>query len=252
MRKPFVAGNWKMHGSKSSVTQLLSALIAGCGEFNNVELAIFPPYIYIDRAEKLLSQSPIAWGAQDVCNQANGAFTGEVSGEMLQEFGCTYVIVGHSERRHLFLEDNKRVSAKFHAALKTGLRPILCVGESLAEREQGQTLQIIQEQLAAALGLQDNAPSFKDAVIAYEPVWAIGTGKIATPEQAQEVHAFIRQQLTEIDADMASKVRIIYGGSVKPDNAAGLFSMPDIDGALVGGASLNTEQFFEIVRQCNK
>lgn len=251
MRRSLIAGNWKMNGSKASIDNLLQALIRNCGELKNVELVVLPPFVYLDITEKLLSNTPIAWGAQNVSNESSGAFTGEIAASMLSDFHCRYVIVGHSERRHLYGENNQKIAAKFTAALKVGLNPILCVGETQEEREQGKTLKIVEEQLAAVLSLQDNLQSFVTSVIAYEPIWAIGTGHTATPDQAQAVHKAIREQLASQNKTLAGKIRIIYGGSMTPDNAAALCSMTDIDGGLIGGASLDAKKFIEIGQLCN-
>ncbi len=239
-----------MNGSRSEVDALLSAVLQSSSQVE-AELAVFPPSVYLQQAQVQLSGSPIALGAQNVCANANGAYTGEQSVSMLVDAGCQYVIVGHSERRQLFSESNDDVANKFHASLVGGLRPILCVGETLEQREAGSTLTIVQEQLAVALSLFDNPPALEGAVVAYEPVWAIGTGRTASPEQAQEVHKAIRDQLGQFDAKVAQETRILYGGSVKPDNAAALFQMPDIDGALVGGASLDADKFLAIGLACN-
>lgn len=252
MRQPLIAGNWKMHGSRKTVDHLLNALKARAGEVAFAELAVFPPFLYIDQTSNILKGSKIKWGGQNLCSEQNGAFTGEVSASMLLDYACQYVILGHSERRTLYGEDDKTVAAKFTTAIQAGLQPILCLGESLEQREAGTTLEVISNQLAAVLNLKDNLPSLTTAVIAYEPIWAIGTGQQASPEQAQEVHAAIRAQCRRADEDLASKVRILYGGSVKPENAAAIFAMPDIDGALVGGASLDADKFIEIGKQlCN-
>ena len=246
MRRPFVAGNWKMNGSRESVEHLLKSLKSRCNEVTAAELVVFPPFVFLDQAASILEASSIAWGAQNVCSEEKGAFTGEVSASMLLDYGCQYVIVGHSERRALYGETNQVVASKFAATMRAGLQPILCVGETLEERESGVTLKVIADQLEAVLSLKGNLPSFETMVIAYEPVWAIGTGQQATPEQAQEVHAAIRAQCHEMDAVLGDQIRILYGGSVKPDNAAGIFAMPDVDGALVGGASLDADEFIEI------
>ncbi len=251
MRRPFVAGNWKMNGSKESTALLLNELVQGCERVELAELAVFPPFVFLGQCEQVLMRTQISWGAQNVSSQPDGAFTGEISASMLHDFNCRYVIVGHSERRTLYDETNELVAAKFKAALDAEIRPVLCVGETEKQRDAEQTLSVVSEQLAAVLHLHDNLSAFADAVIAYEPVWAIGTGKHATPEQAQEVHAAIREQLRQRDENLADSVRILYGGSVKPDNAEALFAMPDIDGALVGGASLHAEQFLEIGKLCN-
>lgn len=248
MRKMLVAGNWKMNGSRESVDYLLKTIKARAADIcnDNTELAVFPPFIFIEMASGTLGDSDVRWGAQNLSFEEGGAFTGEVSASMLLDFGCQYVIVGHSERRTLYGETNQVVAEKFKAALDAGLAPILCVGESLDQREAGVTLKIIDDQLEAVFALADNHPSLSRAVIAYEPIWAIGTGKQATPEQAQEVHQAIREKCRSVEQAFGDQIRILYGGSVKPDNAKGLFSMPDIDGALVGGASLDADKFIEI------
>lgn len=248
MRKPFVAGNWKMNGSKASNNTLLKTILTELTD-TNVQVAVFPPTIFIPQVEQILSTTVISWGAQNVSAETSGAFTGEISAAMLLEFGCRYVLVGHSERRQLFGETNQTVAKKFLKASQSGLHPVLCVGETLEQRQQNQTEQIIQQQVNTVLEL---APinSLTQALIAYEPVWAIGTGVNASPEQAQEVHAFIRQLLAEKDKEIANQLRIIYGGSVKATNAKSLFAMPDIDGGLIGGASLDAKEFIEIIKSC--
>lgn len=240
-----------MNGSRQSIEALLEGILALAPSVAHLEILVMPPYPYLQVVRDRLKSSDIEWGAQNVSEFADGPYTGEVSASMLKEFGCQYVLVGHSERRSLLGESSEVVAEKFCKALSAELKPILCVGETLAEREAGQTAEIIQEQLAAVLKLKDNLPNLSKAVIAYEPVWAIGTGLSATPDQAQAVHALIREELAAVSSALASEMRIIYGGSVKPENAAALFAMKDIDGALVGGASLNATQFIEIARQCN-
>ncbi len=246
MRQKLVAGNWKMHGSQAVNAALLGAVKAGvsglaCG------VAVCVPFPYLAQARADLSGSPIALGAQTVSEYAQGAYTGEVSAGMLAEFGCRYVIVGHSERRAIYGESDLAVAAKFEAAQKAGLTPILCVGESLAEREVGATQAVVSRQLAAVLD-RVGVAAFAGAVVAYEPVWAIGTGKTATPGQAQEVHAAIRAQVAAADAGIAAGLQILYGGSVKPQNAAELFAQADIDGGLIGGAALVADDFLAICR----
>lgn len=250
-RRPLVAGNWKMHGTRKSVTALLEALKRGFKDIETVELAVFPPFIFIAHCEATLMRTQISWGAQDVSEHETGCYTGEISASMLKNFHCYYVIVGHSERRQFHGETSEKVAAKVRAALKHGIRPIICVGETENERKAGQTLKVVQEQLAVVLRMNDNLNLLKEMVIAYEPVWAIGTGKNATPDQAQEVHAAIRAKLHAYEITLAETIRILYGGSVKLDNAGALFAMPDIDGALVGRASLEAEQFLQIGQQCN-
>jgi triosephosphate isomerase (TIM) len=231
-----VAGNWKMHGSRESNRALLDAILKGLPK-GSAQCAVCPPFPYLGEVAERLRGSPLAWGAQNVSEHAQGAYTGEVSAAMLVEFGCRYVIVGHSERRQLYGEGDAQVAAKFAAARKAGLTPILCVGETLAEREAGRTEEVVARQLAAV--------AFGGGVLAYEPVWAIGTGRNATPEQAQAVHAFLRQRLSE---EMRPDTTILYGGSVKAQNAAAIFAMPDVDGGLIGGASLVAEEFLAILR----
>lgn len=240
MRKPLVVGNWKMNGSKSTNQALLQDLTQAWQD-DFVQMVVCPPAAYLAQAESLLASSSIALGAQDVSSQASGAYTGEHSAAMLQDFECQFVIIGHSERREYHAESSTQVAEKCQALLLAGLTPIVCVGETLAERESEQTLNVIKQQLAAVTDLIGVA-KLDSVVIAYEPVWAIGTGLTATPEQAQVVHAFIRGQL----AEQGQLTRILYGGSVKPDNAAELFAMADIDGALVGGAALKAQDFIAI------
>ena len=247
MRRKLVAGNWKMNGSADSIRGLLQGIREGAAAVAGVELAVFPPFVYLGLVEQQLSGTPIAWGTQNLSEHAAGAYTGEVAGPMLRDFHCAYVIVGHSERRTLYGESDQIVARKFAAARKAGLKPILCVGETLAEREQGVTEAVVERQLEAVLDLE-GIGAFADAVIAYEPVWAIGTGRNATPQQAQDVHAFIRSKLANLDPTVASQTRILYGGSMKAANAAELLAMPDIDGGLVGGASLEAKEFLAIAK----
>ena len=245
MRRLCVAGNWKMNGSADSIDGLLAGIKQGAGDLQTVDLVVFPPFVYLDQVRRSLTGTQIAWGAQTLAEPPSGAFTGEVSASMLLDVGCTYVLVGHSERRTLYGETDVIVAGKFAAARSAGLQPVLCVGESLEEREQGITEAIIDRQLDAVLE-SEGIGSLKQAIIAYEPVWAIGTGKTASPAQAQEVHAFIRGKLAGHDATIAADLRILYGGSVKGSNAAELFAMADIDGGLVGGASLDAAEFLRI------
>ena len=247
MRRPLVAGNWKMHGTRASVAALADALrlqeLPG-----DVSVAVMPTFLHLDAVQDVLSGSAIELGAQDCAIEAQQmALTGEIAASQLADFGCTYVLVGHSERRLLLGESDAVVARKFMAAQSCGLIPLLCVGETREERESGRTLDVVAAQVSAvveAAGIQ----ALQSAVIAYEPVWAIGTGLTATPQQAQEVHAAIRAQLAALDAEVAAAVQILYGGSVKAASAAELFGMPDIDGGLVGGASLNAEEFGAICR----
>jgi triosephosphate isomerase len=245
MRRPLVAGNWKMNGSRETINELLDGIKQGLQSVNQAEVAVCPPYVYLAQVQSELQGTQVALGAQNVSDKVSGAFTGEVSPEMLLDFQCQYVIVGHSERRALYGDSDEFVARKFANAKDFKLAPILCVGELLEERESGQTEAVVARQLDAVLN-EVGASGFKDAVIAYEPVWAIGTGKTATPEQAQEVHAFIRSRLASQDKNVAAAVRILYGGSVKASNAEQLFGMQDIDGGLIGGASLNAEEFLAI------
>ncbi len=250
MRRILVAGNWKMNGSLATINILAEGLLAGTKN-PQVEWAVFPPFVYLPMVSEALKSSSISVGGQAVSPASSGAYTGQISAEMLLDFDCEYVLVGHSERRELFQDANQLMAKKFQAALSTGLKPILCLGETLEQRKAGRTIHIIKEQLEVVLALQDNPTMMAQAVIAYEPIWAIGTGLNATPEQAQEVHQAIRSRLAEFDSQLASQVRILYGGSVKPNNAAALLAMPDIDGALVGGASLDAKQFLAIGEACN-
>lgn len=247
MRRKMVAGNWKMHGTGASVAELTKSLKSL--EFpSNVEVAVFPPSLYVSQVIQALQGASVAVGAQNSARQLkDGALTGEVSPAQLKDAGCSLVLVGHSERRQVFGETDQELVAKFEAAQAAGLTPVLCVGETLEEREAGDTLSVVGRQLSSvieALGIE----VFAKAVVAYEPVWAIGTGLTASPEQAQEVHAAIRAQLAGKNAEVAQLVRLLYGGSVKAANAAELFRMPDIDGGLIGGASLNADEFGAICR----
>lgn len=246
MRQTLVAGNWKLNGSKQSIPALLKGIMDGLPGVKS-DVAVCAPYIYIPMVQELLTGSAIKYGSENISEFDSGAYTGEVSGPMLNDFGCHYAIVGHSERRTLFCEKDEDTAKKFAAARKHGLKPILCVGELLEEREQGITEQVVSRQLDAVIELQ-GIESLADGVIAYEPVWAIGTGKTATPDQAQEVHAFIRSKLAAINPQVAEKVQILYGGSVNGGNANELFAMPDIDGGLIGGASLKADDFLAICR----
>jgi triosephosphate isomerase (TIM) len=247
-RKKIIAGNWKMNGTRTSVEQLVTGIKNGI-ENSNVEWIVFPPFPFLEQVAKLLQDTKIAWGAQNVSDKDSGAYTGEVAANMLKEFGCSYVLIGHSERRALFGENDNIVAAKFIAACKAGLQPIICVGETLAEREAGVAEKVVEQQINAILQL-DKKDFLSKSVIAYEPVWAIGTGVTATPSQAQEMHSFIRARLTQYDAELSQKLSILYGGSVKPDNAQAIFAMPDIDGGLIGGASLNINDFLTVGKLC--
>jgi triosephosphate isomerase len=245
MRRKLVVGNWKMNGSRAVNAALLSGITAGLGDAATA-CAVCVPAPYLAQCEAALSATPLAWGAQDVSAHAAGAYTGEVAAPMLAEFGCRYVIVGHSERRAYHCESNELVAQKAVAALDVGLTPIVCVGETLAEREGGQTVAVVSAQLAAVLELLDDA-AVERLVLAYEPVWAIGTGKTATPQMAQQVHAQLRAQLKEKNGAAADAMQILYGGSMKPDNAKELMAQPDIDGGLIGGAALKAADFLAII-----
>ena len=247
MRQPLVAGNWKMNGSAESIERLLDGIKGSLDTVEKAEVVVCPPFVYLSDVRRQLTGSSVALGAQNVSEHPSGAYTGEIAASMLLDFQCRYVIVGHSERRSLFGESDSQVAAKFAAARASGIRPILCVGEVLEEREQGITEKVVARQLDAVIE-EVGVEALADGVIAYEPVWAIGTGKTASPEQAQEVHAFIRGRIAERSADTAGQVRILYGGSVKAANAEALFAMPDIDGGLIGGASLDVEEFISICR----
>jgi len=240
MRTPLVAGNWKMHGNRASNRALLDAVLAGIERLDAVECAVCVPYPYLGEVAERLAKTRLAWGAQNLSQHAQGAFTGEVSAQMLAEFGCRLVLVGHSERRQLYGENDAVVAAKFAAVLGQGMAPVLCLGETLDERDAGRTGEVVGRQLEAVLGV-NGKEAFKTAVVAYEPVWAIGTGRTASPEQVQAVHALLR-------AKVLPETRILYGGSVKPENAAALFAMQDVDGGLIGGASLVAGDFTAIVQ----
>ena len=248
-RRPLLAGNWKMHGTRSETERLLSALTQALGGVDPAqrEIVVAPPFSVLETAARLLADTPIRLAAQNLHWEPHGAFTGEVSGPMLKEAGCTYVILGHSERRQYFAETDESVARKVRAARRDGLLPIVCVGESLEERESGATLAVIDRQIRAAL--QDSDPAaLTGLVIAYEPIWAIGTGRSASPDQAQEVHATIRATLSSLTSPAtADTTRLLYGGSVKPDTIDDLMAQPDIDGALVGGASLQADSFARVV-----
>ena len=246
MRQPFVAGNWKMNGSRASAESLVEAVLGGL-EGVSAEVAVCPPFVYLEQVGGLIAGSPVKLGAQDMAKEEPGAYTGEVAGAMLRDMGCAYVILGHSERRSYYGETDEVVAAKTGRALADGLAPIVCVGELLEERENGDTEKVVGRQLDAVLDAV-GPEGISRGVIAYEPVWAIGTGRTATPEQAQEVHAFIRGRVAARDHEVAAALRILYGGSVKGDNAAGLFSQADIDGGLIGGASLKADDFLAICR----
>jgi len=247
MRRPLIAGNWKMNGSKASVERLLADVVAGAPEIRRSELAVCPPYPFLSMADRALAGSAVQLGAQDLSAEDSGAFTGEVSGSMLADFGCRYAICGHSERRSLHGESDAIIAGKLAAARRHGLTAILCIGETLEERERGDTDKVIAGQLDGIIDL-GGIDAFAAIELAYEPVWAIGTGRTATPAQAQEVHAFIRGRLAGHSAAVAEKIRILYGGSMKAGNALELLSQSDIDGGLIGGASLNAAEFLAIAK----
>jgi len=234
-----------MHGTRAENSALVAAIVQGLSGEESVEVAVCPPFVYLADVVRAVKDTAVAVGAQNVCAEPMGAFTGEVAAAMLRDIGCRYVIVGHSERRQIYKEDDSLVARKFLAVQQQKLTPILCVGETLEERERAQTEQVVARQLDAVLAVAGIA-ALAQAVVAYEPVWAIGTGKNATPEQAQTVHAFIRGRLARQDAKIAGAIRVLYGGSVKAANAGELFAMPDVDGGLVGGASLKGEEFMRI------
>lgn len=246
MRQTLVAGNWKLNGSKESIQELLKGILAGMSDAKTA-VAVCAPYIYIPLVQEILSGTEVGYGSESISEHESGAFTGEISGSMLSDFNCQYAIVGHSERRSIFGEQDADTANKFAAARKHGLTPILCVGELLEEREQGITEEVVARQLDAVIDLE-GVDALADAVIAYEPVWAIGTGMTASPQQAQDVHAFIRGKIAALNAEVAEKVQILYGGSVNGGNADELFAMSDIDGGLIGGASLKAEDFLAICR----
>ena len=246
MRQKIIAGNWKLNGTIAETEALIKELLAGDFNTERATVVVCPPFTSLYVAAKLLKASPIALGAQDMSRHQSGAYTGEVAADMLLTVGVSYVILGHSERRQYHAEDDRLVNAKAKAALSAGLTPIICVGETLEQREAGQTEQVVGQQVDGTLaGL--SADLIAKSVLAYEPVWAIGTGKTATPEMAQAVHKFIRQKVAEVDAAAAETLPILYGGSVKPENARSLLAQPDIDGALVGGASLKAADFVAII-----
>jgi triosephosphate isomerase (TIM) len=247
-RKSIVAGNWKMHGSRSENASLIEAIVTEFPAEPLAECVVCPPFVYLWEVSRLLRDTEVrvALGAQDVSAEGQGAYTGEISASMLKDVGCAYVIVGHSERRTIYAEGDQLIARKFAAAQSKGLIPILCVGEQLSEREAGRTQEVVARQLDAVLELS-GAESFARAVIAYEPCWAIGTGRNATPEQAEDVHRFIRGRIAERNGRIAAETRILYGGSVKVGNAGELFAQPDVDGGLIGGASLKADEFLAIL-----
>ena len=250
MRQVLVAGNWKMNGSRESIRTLLDGVKAGMGDVKNAEIAVCAPAIYIPLVEELLSGSAVSWGGEDLSVHESGAYTGEIAASMLNDFHCKYVIIGHSERRTYHNESDELVAEKYEAAMNAGLVPIFCIGETLDEREQGVTNDVVARQIDAVINKLGGAALAK-GVIAYAPVWAIGTGKTATPEQAQEVHAFIRGRIAESDAAIADAVQILYGGSMNAGNASELLAQADIDGGLIGGASLKPDDFLAIAKAAN-
>jgi len=247
MRQPLVAGNWKMNGSRESVATLLDGIKAGMDQVKVAEVAVCPPAIFIPDVQARLAGSAVNWGGQDVSVHDKGAYTGEIAASMLLDYDCKFAIIGHSERRTYHGESDALVAEKFEAAINSGLVPIFCIGETLEEREQGITEQVVGRQVDAVID-RLGVEALSKGVIAYEPVWAIGTGRTATPEQAQEVHAYIRSRVASKDAGVADAVRILYGGSMNAANAAELLAQPDIDGGLIGGASLKAEDFLTICR----
>jgi len=246
MRQSIVMGNWKMNGSRSEGIELANAIIAGLND-GDKGIAVCVPSVYLSDIEKVVKGTPLVLGAQNVADQASGAYTGEISASMLKECGCSYALVGHSERRSYYGDTNESVAARFCQAQKEGIVPVLCIGETLEERESDTTFAVIDEQLNAVIDMA-GIDALANSVIAYEPVWAIGTGKTASDEQAQEVHKYIREQLAAKSQSVADNVQIVYGGSVKPDNAKAIFAMPDIDGGLIGGASLDASSFLAIYK----
>lgn len=250
MRRRFVMGNWKMNGDFKRIHTLVDAIKVNLHHASlQCELAIFPPFVYLQYVQSLLNNMPIALGAQNVYSATEGAYTGEISPVMLADLGCQFVLVGHSERRHLFLESNGVVAQKYAQVKKAGMTPVLCIGETLEDRNSGQTESVLLSQLEAVR--QQDETAFQRVVIAYEPVWAIGTGQAATPTQVQAVHHMIRQYLIEWDEDLARETSILYGGSVTPENAMALFALEDVDGGLIGGASLDADRWTRIIQCIN-
>ncbi len=245
MRKVLIAGNWKMNGSRASIKELLDGLKAGAGSVDKANIAVCAPYVYLADVADQLKGSSITWGAQNVSTEASGAFTGEIAAAMIKDFDCTYIIVGHSERRTIYGETDELVAKKLGVVIAAGMTPIFCIGEALEERENGVTEEVVARQIQAVIDMH-GVEALARSVIAYEPIWAIGTGKTATPEQAQEVHAFIRNMIASSDAGIAENVIIQYGGSMNAGNAKELLAQSDIDGGLIGGASLKAEDFLTI------
>lgn len=250
MRRNLVVGNWKMKINHQSAQELIDGLIEGLPS-EDADIAVCPPYLYIPEVSQRLSGTPISWGAQNVATHVEGAYTGEIAAVMLKDFNCKYAIVGHSERRANYADTDATVAQRFQQAIDANIIPVLAIGELLEEREQGTTFDVVARQLKAVIDYA-GIDSFQNAVIAYEPVWAIGTGLTASAEQAQEVHQYIRQLLAEKNQQIAENTQILYGGSVKPQNAQALFAMPDIDGALVGGDSLSADSFLKIYSSFQK
>lgn len=250
MRRSLVVGNWKMNGTRASAAALVQGILAGL-DGDIADIAVCVPYVYLESVGNIINSTRLGLGAQNIADKASGAYTGEVSASMLAEVGCKYALVGHSERRTYYGDTDASVAARFVQAQTQNIIPVLCVGETLEQREQDQTFAVVNEQLDAVIDLAGIA-AFNNAVIAYEPVWAIGTGRTATDDQAQEVHKHIRNYIAAKDQAIAEKVQILYGGSAKPDNAQGLFAMPDIDGGLIGGASLDAESFLKIYHSVSK
>jgi len=251
MRDLLIVGNWKMHGNTIMISELVDEIIDGLDASSSCNLLLCSPFPYLGLVSQRIINSPIFLGAQNLSQHTSGPYTGEVSAEMLKDLGCEYVIVGHSERRELMGETNKIIANKFITAIKSHLKPILCIGESLDERKQGMTTSVISDQLNTVLNEIDSN-DLSNAVIAYEPVWAIGTGLTATPDEAQDVHAHIRAEINKSSKKVAENIQILYGGSVNGNNAGSLFSMPDIDGGLIGGASLTSLEFLSIAKATNK
>lgn len=246
MRQSLIMGNWKMNGSRAESQALAQAIVAGLNA-GDQGIAVCVPFVYLSDVRSIIESTPLALGAQNVADQEKGAYTGEVSAAMLKDSGCFYALVGHSERRTCYGDTDQSVAARFCQAQKEGVIPVLCIGETLEEREQDKTFAVIDDQLGAVIDMA-GIDALANSVIAYEPVWAIGTGKTATDEQAQEVHKYIRQRIAGKNQNIADKIQILYGGSMKPENAKGLLAMPDIDGGLIGGASLVADSFLSIYR----
>ena len=245
MRRTLIAGNWKMNGSLSSIEELINGIKGGLTDVTNADMAVCPPAVYISKVNELIGDAKIGLGSQNICDQESGAFTGELAPSMLKEFNCSYAIIGHSERRSLYGESDELVAKRFAMAVQSGITPLFCIGETLEERESGVMEDVVSRQLDAVIDTQ-GIEAIGQCVIAYEPVWAIGTGVTASPEQAQAVHAFIRSKLAALSTEVAEKVQILYGGSMNAGNAKELLSQPDIDGGLIGGAALKAGDFLAI------